>query len=64
MLPPSGMTSIQVLSSLNIGGLWTKGQGDHDFFAQTLTTLNENYCIDTSRVFITGFSFGAMFSYS
>ena len=47
-----------------IGGLWTKGQGDHDFFAQTLTTLNENYCIDTSRVFITGFSFGAMFSYS
>ena len=47
-----------------IGGLWNKGQGDHDFFAQTLTTLNENYCIDTSRVFITGFSFGAMFSYS
>ena len=47
-----------------IGGVWTKGQGDHDFFAQTLTTLNENYCIDTSRVFITGFSFGAMFSYS
>ena len=47
-----------------IGGLWTKGQGDHDFFAQTLTTLNENYCVDTSRVFITGFSFGAMFSYS
>ena len=47
-----------------VGGVWTKGQGDHDFFAQTLTTLNENYCIDTSRVFITGFSFGAMFSYS
>ena len=47
-----------------IDGVWTKGQGDHDFFAQTLTTLEENYCIDTSRVFITGFSFGAMFSYS
>ena len=47
-----------------IGRVWTKGQGDHDFFAQTLTTLNDNYCIDTSRVFITGFSFGAMFSYS
>jgi poly(3-hydroxybutyrate) depolymerase len=47
-----------------IGGLWNKGQPDHDFFAQTLTTLNENYCIDTSRVFITGFSYGAMFSYS
>ena len=47
-----------------IGGLWNKGQADHDFFAQTLTALNENYCIDTSRVFITGFSYGAMFSYS
>ena len=47
-----------------IGGVWTKGQGDHDFFAQTLTALNDNLCIDTSRVFITGFSFGAMFSYS
>ena len=47
-----------------IGGLWNKGQADHDFFAQTLTTLNENYCIDTSRVFINGFSYGAMFSYS
>jgi poly(3-hydroxybutyrate) depolymerase len=47
-----------------IGGLWNKGQPDHDFFAQTLTALNENYCIDTSRVFITGFSYGAMFSYS
>ena len=47
-----------------IGGLWNKGQSDHDFFAQTLTTLNENYCVDTSRVFITGFSYGAMFSYS
>ena len=47
-----------------IGGLWNKGQGDHDFFAQTLTALNENYCVDTSRVFINGFSYGAMFSYS
>ena len=47
-----------------IGGLWNKGQVDHDFFAQTLTALNDNLCIDTSRVFITGFSYGAMFSYS
>ena len=47
-----------------IGGLWNKGQADHDFFAQTLTALNDNYCIDTSRVFINGFSYGAMFSYS
>ena len=47
-----------------VGGLWNKGQGDHDFFGQMLTAVEENYCIDTSRVFITGFSYGAMFSYS
>ena len=33
---------------------------DHVFINQLLTTLEENYCIDTSRVFMTGFSFGAM----
>ena len=33
---------------------------DHVFIDQLLTTLEENYCIDTSRVFMTGFSFGAM----
>ncbi|MCF0222283.1 MAG: hypothetical protein HUK19_08320 [Fibrobacter sp.] len=47
-----------------VGGLWNKGQEDHDFFGKALTTIEDNYCIDTSRVFITGFSFGAMFSYS
>ena len=45
-------------------GLWNKEQADHDFFSQMLTSIEENYCIDTSRVFITGFSYGAMFSYS
>ena len=33
---------------------------DHKFIDQLLTTLEENYCIDTSRVFMTGFSFGAL----
>ena len=47
-----------------IDGLWNQKQADHDFFGQTLTALEENLCIDTSRVFITGFSYGAMFSYS
>lgn len=47
-----------------VNGLWNQGQADHDFFGQALTTIEDNYCIDTSRVFITGFSFGAMFSYS
>ena len=35
---------------------------DHIFFDEFLTYLNENLCIDTSRVFSVGFSFGAMFS--
>ena len=37
---------------------------DHIFFGELLTLLEENYCIDTSRVFVTGFSFGAMFTNS
>ena len=35
---------------------------DHLFFDEFLTYLNENLCVDTSRVFSVGFSFGAMFS--
>ena len=37
---------------------------DHKFFDEILTYLNENLCVDTSRVFSSGFSFGAMFSNS
>ena len=33
---------------------------DHLFFDEFLTYLNENLCVDTSRVFAVGFSFGAM----
>lgn len=45
-------------------GMWTKGEKDHQFFDKFLTTLEENYCIDTTRVFATGFSFGAMITNS
>lgn len=37
---------------------------DHKFFDKLLTTMEDNYCIDTSRVFATGFSFGAMYTNS
>lgn len=37
---------------------------DHQFFDELLTTMEDNYCIDTSRVFVTGFSFGSMYSNS
>lgn len=45
-------------------GMWTKGEADHQFIDALLTHIEDNYCIDTSRVFATGFSFGAMFSNS
>lgn len=40
---------------------WRTGDDkDHQFFDKLLTTMEDNYCIDTSRVFVTGFSFGSM----
>ena len=43
------------------GSPWRTGDNkDHIFFDELLTSLEENYCIDTSRVFVTGFSFGSM----
>lgn len=45
-------------------GMWTKGEKDHQFISELLTHIEDNYCIDESRVFMTGFSFGAMFSNS
>jgi len=47
----------------NGNGTWN-GEDDHKFIHQLLTHLEDNYCIDTSRVFATGFSFGAMFTNS
>lgn len=44
---------------------WRCGDNkDHLFFDELLTHLNENLCVDTSRVFSSGFSFGAMYSNS
>lgn len=47
----------------NDNGTWN-GQEDHDFVNQMITTIQDNYCVDTTRVFATGFSFGAMFTNS
>lgn len=44
---------------------WRVGDNkDHIFFGELLTLMEDNYCIDTSRVFVTGFSFGSMYSNS
>jgi poly(3-hydroxybutyrate) depolymerase len=45
------------------GGTWNP-TNDPKFFSDILATLKNNLCIDTTRVFVCGFSFGAMFSYS
>ena len=37
---------------------------DHIFFEDLLTLLKDTLCVDTTRVFAAGFSFGAMFTYS
>lgn len=45
-----------------LNGRW--GQEDHPFFDNLLNYANTNLCIDSTRVFATGFSFGGMITYS
>jgi len=44
------------------GSTWQ--QKDHALFDDILAFVKENLCIDTTRVFATGFSFGGMITYS
>ena len=44
------------------GSTWQ--EKDHALFDDLLAFVKENLCIDTSRVFTTGFSFGGMITYS
>jgi len=43
---------------------WGGGEKDHAFVDDMLALAKNNLCIDTTRVFATGFSFGGMFTYS
>jgi len=45
-----------------LNGAW--GEKDHPLFDGILALVKQSLCIDTSRVFVTGFSFGGMYSYS
>jgi poly(3-hydroxybutyrate) depolymerase len=45
-----------------IGGFW--GEEDHPLFDNILARVEESLCIDTTRVFAIGYSFGGMISYS
>jgi poly(3-hydroxybutyrate) depolymerase len=44
------------------GATWQ--QKDHALFDDILAYVSENLCVDTTRVFATGFSFGGMITYS
>ena len=44
------------------GAIWQ--EKDHTLFDDILAFVKENLCIDTTRVFATGFSFGGMITYS
>lgn len=44
--------------------LWTQGTKDHAFFDDLVKLFDGGLCIDRSRIFSVGFSFGAMFTNS
>ena len=44
-------------------GGWS-APNDLTFWNDVLTLVEKNLCVDTTRVFVAGFSFGAMFSYA
>ena len=43
---------------------WTANDANYTFIQTLITDLESRYCIDPSRVFITGFSMGGMFTNS
>jgi polyhydroxybutyrate depolymerase len=43
---------------------WTANDANYSFIKTLMTDLESQYCIDTSRVFMTGFSMGGMFTNS
>lgn len=50
------------LAASGINGSW--GEADHPLFDALLAHVEQNLCIDTTRVFATGYSFGGMYTYS
>ena len=57
---PPGSTIF--VSASGLGGIW--GLKDVPLFDDILAFVEENACVDKSRVFVLGFSFGGMYSYS
>jgi dienelactone hydrolase len=45
-------------------GWWNANNGDMELLTAILAKVNANLCIDSERIFSTGFSFGGMMSYT
>lgn len=58
----TGHTTIFVAPQGNNCGTWCKA--DETFISALVSAIEADSCIDTSRVFALGFSYGAIFSYS
>ena len=54
---------IYVAPQGNGDGTW-QGEPDRKFFSDMVNLFKDTLCIDTTRVFSIGFSFGAMFTYT
>jgi len=55
--------AILVAPQGNSDGTW-QGEPDRKFFADMVNLFKDTLCIDTTRIFSCGFSFGAMFTYA
>jgi hypothetical protein len=59
---PEAADSTIFVSASGLGGIW--GLKDVPLFDDILAFVKQNACVDESRVFVLGFSFGGMYSYS
>ncbi len=61
VLDSAGVQAVFIAPTAD-GGMW--GEADHALFDNLLKHAEDNLCIDTGLVFATGFSFGAMQTFS
>lgn len=63
MATKDNIQNIYVALQGNSDGTWNS-PNDLTFWSDVLKLVESNVCVDTTRVFVAGFSFGAMFSYA
>lgn len=63
MATKENVQNIYVALQGNGDGTWN-GPSDYTFWSDVLKHVETNLCVDTTRRFVAGFSFGAMFSYA